>query len=129
MLYLASGYKERVGEGFESWVTRLNSWKDVRVQGCSVRVSWVRGSAYAGVHGNNMGTGGQEGRQGAWAQRAGEVTDVGADKQKRACRLARASVTERQSARASNGCTVHPRARVEPETTKPTRNDEQTASN
>ncbi|OWM89275.1 hypothetical protein CDL15_Pgr022321 [Punica granatum] len=32
MLYLASGCKERVGEGFESRVTRLNTWKDVRVQ-------------------------------------------------------------------------------------------------
>ncbi|PKI62261.1 hypothetical protein CRG98_017341 [Punica granatum] len=39
MLYLASGYEERVGEGFESWVNRWDPWKDVRVQGQHVRVS------------------------------------------------------------------------------------------
>ncbi|PKI47623.1 hypothetical protein CRG98_031974 [Punica granatum] len=33
MFYPASGYKERVGEGFESRVTRWNPRKDVRVQG------------------------------------------------------------------------------------------------
>ncbi|OWM77694.1 hypothetical protein CDL15_Pgr026425 [Punica granatum] len=30
MLYLDSGYEERVGEVFESQVTRLNTRKDVR---------------------------------------------------------------------------------------------------
>ncbi|PKI67612.1 hypothetical protein CRG98_011992 [Punica granatum] len=40
MEYIASGYKERVGEGFESRVTRWNPWKDVRVHGQHVRASW-----------------------------------------------------------------------------------------
>ncbi|OWM89859.1 hypothetical protein CDL15_Pgr014598 [Punica granatum] len=40
MFYLASGYGERVGEGFECWVTRWNPRKDVRVQGQHVRMSW-----------------------------------------------------------------------------------------
>ncbi|PKI71781.1 hypothetical protein CRG98_007797 [Punica granatum] len=31
-IYLASGYEERVGEVFESRVTRLNAWKGARVQ-------------------------------------------------------------------------------------------------
>ncbi|PKI40460.1 hypothetical protein CRG98_039152 [Punica granatum] len=31
MFYLASGYEERVGEEFESWVTRWNPRKDARV--------------------------------------------------------------------------------------------------
>ncbi|PKI60793.1 hypothetical protein CRG98_018782 [Punica granatum] len=33
VIYLASGYEERVREVFESRVTRLNAWKSARVQG------------------------------------------------------------------------------------------------
>ncbi|PKI71837.1 hypothetical protein CRG98_007776 [Punica granatum] len=38
VIYLASGYEERVGEVFESRVTRLNAWKGARVQRKQVRV-------------------------------------------------------------------------------------------
>ncbi|PKI73124.1 hypothetical protein CRG98_006466 [Punica granatum] len=38
VIYLVSGYEERVGEVFESRVTRLNAWKGARVQGMHVRV-------------------------------------------------------------------------------------------
>ncbi|OWM76621.1 hypothetical protein CDL15_Pgr009186 [Punica granatum] len=48
MFYLASGYEERVGEGFESRVTWWNPWKDVRVQGQHVRMGW---DAQLNVHG------------------------------------------------------------------------------
>ncbi|PKI53183.1 hypothetical protein CRG98_026424 [Punica granatum] len=37
VIYLASGYEERVGEVFESRVTRLNAWKGARVQRMHVR--------------------------------------------------------------------------------------------
>ncbi|OWM76427.1 hypothetical protein CDL15_Pgr023970 [Punica granatum] len=37
MIYLASEYEERVGEVFESQVTRLNAWKGARVQRMHVR--------------------------------------------------------------------------------------------
>ncbi|PKI71849.1 hypothetical protein CRG98_007788 [Punica granatum] len=37
MLYLASGYEEGVGEGFESRMTRLTAWKGARVQRMHVR--------------------------------------------------------------------------------------------
>ncbi|PKI38854.1 hypothetical protein CRG98_040754 [Punica granatum] len=37
MFYLASGYEERVGEVFESPVTRLNAWKRARVLRMHVR--------------------------------------------------------------------------------------------
>ncbi|OWM66619.1 hypothetical protein CDL15_Pgr005056 [Punica granatum] len=37
MFYLASGCKERVGEVFESRVTRLNAWKGAREQRMHVR--------------------------------------------------------------------------------------------
>ncbi|PKI64777.1 hypothetical protein CRG98_014846 [Punica granatum] len=49
MSYLVSGYEERVGEVFESRVTRLNAWKDARVQRRHVRGARCTGSA-AGVH-------------------------------------------------------------------------------
>ncbi|PKI75091.1 hypothetical protein CRG98_004565 [Punica granatum] len=42
MLCLASGYKKRVGEVFESQVTRLNAWKGARVQRVHV---WAHGQA------------------------------------------------------------------------------------
>ncbi|PKI73428.1 hypothetical protein CRG98_006198 [Punica granatum] len=38
VIYLVSGYEERVGEVFESQVTRLNAWKDARVQRMHIRV-------------------------------------------------------------------------------------------
>ncbi|PKI65863.1 hypothetical protein CRG98_013744 [Punica granatum] len=55
VIYLASGYKERVREVFESRVTRLNAWKGARVQGMHVRVRWA--------HGRTSGT-----RVGAWTR-------------------------------------------------------------
>ncbi|PKI78402.1 hypothetical protein CRG98_001223 [Punica granatum] len=43
MLYLASGYEERVGEVFVSRVTRLNAWKGARVQRMHDQQRWARG--------------------------------------------------------------------------------------
>ncbi|OWM72784.1 hypothetical protein CDL15_Pgr024836 [Punica granatum] len=43
MLYLASGYKKRVGEVFESRVTRLNAWKGARVQRMHDWQRWASG--------------------------------------------------------------------------------------
>ncbi|PKI64541.1 hypothetical protein CRG98_015104 [Punica granatum] len=54
MSYLASGYEERVGEVFESRVTRLNAWKDAWVQRRPVQGARCTGSA-AGVHRRRTG--------------------------------------------------------------------------
>ncbi|PKI58349.1 hypothetical protein CRG98_021257 [Punica granatum] len=48
VIYLDSGYEERVGEVFESRVTRLNAWKDARVQRMHIRVCTDVG--FAGRH-------------------------------------------------------------------------------
>ncbi|OWM84585.1 hypothetical protein CDL15_Pgr014155 [Punica granatum] len=50
MFYLASGYEERVGEVFESRVTQLNAWKDIRVKGQHVPASLASGWTCTGVH-------------------------------------------------------------------------------
>ncbi|PKI59687.1 hypothetical protein CRG98_019920, partial [Punica granatum] len=50
VIYLASGYEERVGEVFESRVTPLNAWKDARVQRMHVWGARCTGNA-AGMHG------------------------------------------------------------------------------
>ncbi|OWM82719.1 hypothetical protein CDL15_Pgr014207 [Punica granatum] len=54
MFYLASGYEERVGEVFESRVTRLNAWKSARVQRMHVRPGWACGST-SGVRAGHAG--------------------------------------------------------------------------
>ncbi|OWM73807.1 hypothetical protein CDL15_Pgr012370 [Punica granatum] len=58
MLYVASGYEERVGEGLECRVTQWDPWKDVRVHEQSVRVSW---GADVGLRGSGRGAGWQAG--------------------------------------------------------------------
>ncbi|PKI41451.1 hypothetical protein CRG98_038150 [Punica granatum] len=46
MFYLASGYEDRVGEVFESRVTRLNAWKGARVQRMHVRARMGAGAEH-----------------------------------------------------------------------------------
>ncbi|PKI67457.1 hypothetical protein CRG98_012041 [Punica granatum] len=55
VIYLASGYEERIGEVFESRVTRWNPRKDVRVHKVHVRASWARGWACTGVRNARAG--------------------------------------------------------------------------
>ncbi|PKI58477.1 hypothetical protein CRG98_021130, partial [Punica granatum] len=73
VIYLASGYEERVGEVFESRVTRLNAWKSAWVQGMHVWGARCTGSA-VGMHGRRAryaGRGQARGRAGVRAGRAG----------------------------------------------------------
>ncbi|OWM74323.1 hypothetical protein CDL15_Pgr013227 [Punica granatum] len=72
MLYLASGYEERVEEVFESRVTRLNPWKGVRVQGKHARMGW---EARMDMHGRDREL---RNVSGARAQRVDVVTGAGA---------------------------------------------------
>ncbi|PKI54482.1 hypothetical protein CRG98_025124 [Punica granatum] len=63
VIYLASGYEERVGEVFESRVTRLNAWKDARVQRMHVWGARCMGST-AEVHSRSAGRAGVRGARG-----------------------------------------------------------------
>ncbi|OWM63030.1 hypothetical protein CDL15_Pgr026204 [Punica granatum] len=74
MFYQASGCEERVGEGFESRVTRWNPQKDVRVQGharsdeLGMRLGLHgRADAQAGARAEAWGTGERTGSRGAQA--------------------------------------------------------------
>ncbi|OWM76614.1 hypothetical protein CDL15_Pgr009179 [Punica granatum] len=78
MLYLASGYEERVGEGFENRVTRWNPRKDVRVHKVHVRASC---STRMDVHGHGHV---QEGTQCAVGSVGGRGKDIGAQSGMRA---------------------------------------------
>ncbi|PKI44334.1 hypothetical protein CRG98_035275 [Punica granatum] len=88
MFYLASGCGKRVGEGFESSVTRWNPRKDV----------WVQGHARSDELGMRLGVYGRADTQtGAWEEARG--------------------VGERAAVRAVTGVSIHPRSRSSPEIT------------
>ncbi|PKI75560.1 hypothetical protein CRG98_004048, partial [Punica granatum] len=90
---------ERVGEVFESRVTRLNAWKDARVQRMHVRGARCTGSV-AGMHG----------RRARYA---------GARPGPRTCRRAHGARVRARGAWHARGwrwrVTIHPRVAISPE--------------
>ncbi|PKI52602.1 hypothetical protein CRG98_027030 [Punica granatum] len=112
MFYQASGCEERVGEGFESRVTRWNPQKDVRVQGharsdeLGMRLGLHgRADAQAGARAEAWGTGERTGSRGA--QASAQQCARGASK----CASTRANEC------AVTGVTIHPRSRSSPKIT------------
>ncbi|PKI70880.1 hypothetical protein CRG98_008771 [Punica granatum] len=101
MLYQASRYEERVGEVFESRVTRLNVWKDARVQR----------DARSGNERHAVGLAlACTGARGCSDARSGVVTGRRLIEE-HVHELARAGDAEHLGVRACDECTVHPRAR------------------